>query len=329
MYSVLTTPRFTRADGSVCIISNGYSPLYFDLQRQDTPLTGIFDFGGNLGVVVNDNTIFTQGNKAYISYIHSTGTFTGAFDILLVTNIVIGFVTFPVLQLDTAFVPHVFVSGFANSFTRTGYKIRVQTLIGTDTTTERDFTPDNTGLIRVYLNSMIQDYFDKHDIDYTVINEVADELVLPFIVQAKEIYSGVSGTYSNILIDGKTSPLFAAKAVAQLGENNLMETQEVYYESPTAYSTAVFLTAFEKPVQFEGFPFSLSFLKGVSSLIIQRVVVIAGVPTVVDLPVQTSNQIHTLPLSVNASEFTVYLQTGSTSPSFSGYATEYAKDYVL
>jgi len=319
MYSIVRTPEFTRADGSVCQISNGFNSVFIDLQRQDSVVSGIFNNSGKLGVVVNDNSIYTD--KCYLFYNHATGTYSGVFDILIVGQIVIGFVTFDVLILDTAFIPHTFVDGFANSFNRKNYKIITYAVInGTTETTEREFTPDNTGLVRVYVDSMLKDYFSKtYEPDYTVMNEVATDHVLTFRIQAKEQYQDYEGTFAYL-----TGTWRAAKSVAQVGENNLMEEFEVYYSGVGVYSTAKFLTAFKEPVMWDGFPFSLSFLRGVSSLTVQKVV--NGVAA--NLTVQSARQIHTMPLALT-DDSTVYLQTGSGIVGSSLYAIDYAIDYAL
>jgi hypothetical protein len=74
---------------------------------------------------------------------------------------------------------------------------------------------------------------------------------------------------------------------------------------------------------WEGFPYSLSFLRGVSSLTVQKVV--NSVAT--NLTVQSARQIHTMPLALTE-DSTVYLQTGSGIVGSSLYAIDYAIDYV-
>jgi hypothetical protein len=104
--------------------------------------------------------------------------------------------------------------------------------------------------VSAYLRSYLKEL--KHDVDYSAFINVDEDVSIKFKIGYREALEGLdfAETYTEL-----SQTYQAVKAVRQQGEGiNLNE----YF--PETGSKARFLTMFEKPKMWEGFPFSLSFL---------------------------------------------------------------------
>jgi hypothetical protein len=328
--TAIKTPQTVRDDGTTCRFNHGYNAIYFDFQRKDTLVTNIFNGGSlKLGLIVGDNEAFQPGKKCYLSLTTDQGVISGVYDVLIVSELTIGLSTFDVVIIDFPFQAYTGVSGFVNSFARSNYKLIVDlNITGFGMSSTRAFTPDNTGKIRVYVQNILQGYFEKrYEIDYDLINEKIENLALQFRLRYKEEWLNNYDEVPQYL----SGSWRAVKTVEQIDNDNRMVDYEVYYQSNLKASTAKFLTAFTTPVYFKGYPFNMSFLLGFSTKkLIQVIVPQTGSNIEEDILTGTQNSVNSMTLSAEPSgDFVnVYLKTGDADDTASNYVSTYVNNYV-
>jgi len=252
--TIISEPYTTLSDSFVSKFSHAGNPIYYDIQRQDRLITGVGAYSGKISFNTGtDSQIFSIGDTAYI-YATDGGVlqFSGEFEITYVASIL----GYQWITIDKAIYSGYtnIDGGFVNNMARTNHRAIVSLLINGTDTTERSFATDATGLARVYVNSIVEDYLaNEVDFDYTATNELLDDFAIRFQLRYREAYTGYEDTISKTVLND----YWAVKAVRQLGGDNRMIDFEVYYTSGSQYSTAKFLTAFEKPVMWPGLPFTV------------------------------------------------------------------------
>jgi len=324
--TVIKTPVTTNDDNHVCRFSHIGNAIYVDLQRQDTEITGVINYSGKMSLIVENKSIFIVGNTAYINVVSNELDFDGIFKILYTATINFGGNDYDVIVIDKTYQALTGVTGFANSNYRQNYKVGIRLTINGTPTTEREFSPNNTGLIRCYLNSILIDYFSNlPEIDYTEEVYKVENSVISFYIQRKEIWRGFEDEWKSL-----AGVYFATKSVAQLNTDNRAIDKEVYYESANKYSQALFLTAFEEPVFFTGLPFSISALIGTSLYELERVIESETGQDKADILSQNFNNIVNIIIGsdfANEKELTLYIQTKAGLIS-GNYAENYAINYT-
>ncbi len=318
--TAILTPQTTLPDGHICKFSHGFNPVYVDLQRKDMTIFNISAYTANkMALIISDNSIFTVGEKVYVSIESNELNFDGIFEIIEIvsTNFII---------IDKTYQALTGVSGFVNTPSRRNYKVLIRLNISGTLTTIRDFVPNNKGVARCYLNSILIDYFSKlPEFDYTELIQSVKDYVISFQILKKEEWIG-----SDEKGDAITGSWRAVNAVQQLNNDNRMILREVYYESGSVKSEADFLTAFQEPVFYIGFPFTVSALIGNSTLNINRVIEDpSGSKDEELIPIGNFNKVNAFTLnSVNAQEPFVKLYIETTGGSTQGnYAEDYATNY--
>lgn len=249
--TVVKYPKTELADGHECKFSNAYNSLYVDVIRQDYAITGSGANAGYLVLYVADASSFSLNQRVYYSGLNTasevvkSGTALiwdkGATWIALLTT-----ATNPTNQI---------VSGTINEISNTKREVEISGVVSDGTWeygfTERRFSYNENGEVRIYLNNIVKSLFAKmYNIDETVHNEkLAGSYFYLSDVNCKDLETDTE-------IELLSEDYIAVKSIAQLGEDNRLVDYEVYNDAH-GNSTAKFMTAFEKPVYFPGYPFTI------------------------------------------------------------------------
>lgn len=314
--TVVTEPYTTLDDGFESKFSHAGNPIYYDIQRKDREILGTGAYSGKVSFNVGTSAqIFAVGNMAYV-YATDGGVlqFSGEYEITHI-NTILGYKWITIDKAIYSGYTNI-DGGFVNNLERTNHRVIVSLLIDGVATTERSFSTDGTGLARVYINSIVEDYLSTViDFDYTEINEILEDFAIKFHLRYREAYTG----YEDPLPKTALNDYWAVKAVRQLGGDNRMIEYEVYYIGVTQYSTAKFLTAFTKPVYWEGFPFTIcALISEINSTVSKNIKSYpAGTTATVAIDVSDGMGVYALeidPVS-GSSKFDLYLSTDESVPS--------------
>lgn len=243
MSIVITRYPSTTDNGNACKFSRAGNPMYFELSRQDYAMVSIQQQAGFYQFNLADTSMFTLNESIYYKTNAGSGTAT-------------------IFAIDTNYIAVLAsynpasTSGYINKISDTKREIEVSGVISSDGVTDYYFNPrrysyDSTGVVKVYINQIVKDYFAKvYDIQtgIALVNGACFNLDLNF----EDVEDGSTAL---------SSDYYAVKAVGQLGDDNRMIEYEVYSYG-TTFSDAKFLTAFAKPVLFRGYPFHLYALMG-------------------------------------------------------------------
>lgn len=259
---IISRPETEMTDGNLCRFSFGFNSVYWDIAKRQHLITGstlgdggfcklflysTIDLGINQrlwirAIDINNNVI----KEGWFTVIDSNMT-TAPYYVVINTP-----VTAPA---------NLIVSGFANKPLTQNEKIKVSGFFtvgdSDELFTERMFSYANNGIARCYINGAARDKFAQtYDIDYEVTNHIVEGASLNYELdftdaQDEELTLSVLSS----------SNYFIVNSVAQLGSDNRMIEYEVYNYGEIT-SNAKWLTAFERPVLFRGYPFGLCALIG-------------------------------------------------------------------
>lgn len=314
--TITNEPYTTLTDGFQSKFSYVGNAVYYDIQRKDRSISGVGSYAGRVAFNMGtDAQIFAIGDSVYI-YATDGGVlvFEGLYEIYYIDTIL----GYQWITIDKAtFSGYLGIDGgFANNMERTNHRAIVNLRINGTDTTERSFATDSTGLARVYVNSILNDYLaNEIDFDYTATNELLEDFAIRFQLGYKEAYTG----YEDSLPKYALNDYWAVKSVNQLGGDNRMTLYEVYYNSASVYSTAKFLTAFEKPIMWDGLPFTVCALitdaQGTISKNIKSQP--ANTTSTVALDLSDGQGVYTLEIDpvASSSEFDLWLSTDEVIPS--------------
>ena len=333
--SILTAPSTTLNSFEFKFSFVG-NPIYYDVQRKDTTITGVGSSGGNVAFNVGTGTnIYSVGDAVYVY------ASDGGVEILNAQYTVsyvgmIGLYNWIAIDLPT-FSGYLGIDGgFVNNLERKNHRAIISLIANGVTTAERSFNTDLTGKARVYVNAIIADYISElMDIDYTAGNKLMSDYAVPFQLGYKEGWLGYTDTFPKF----EMKQYYAVKAVSQIMPSgrttpydNRMTQYEVYYQSSAIYSTSKFLTAFVKPKMWTDYPFSLG------ALITNTVAPIdsnlksypVGTTDINSLDLTSGQGVYSLKLTPlpNSQKMAVWLSTDeSVSPSINSYNTDYNTNY--
>jgi hypothetical protein len=258
---ILTLPETTMPDGNVCRLFNAANPVYFDIAKKQNLIIGSnVGTGGTLKLTVNQAIDLTVNQRLYIRGLDVSGNVIkeGWFTVIEWT---MATAPYTVTLLTSQTAPAMLITqGFVNKPLSAVEKIEVTGLIEVDgndiTLMARRFSYASSGVARVYVNTMLRDELAKrYTIDYDVNNHIVSRAAFACEFDFTDV---ADETNVSVLI---TENYFAVNAVAQIGQDNRMVDFEVYnYDA--IYSTARWLTAFERPVLFRGYPFGLCAVTG-------------------------------------------------------------------
>lgn len=238
-----------------------HHPMKFEIQRQDYPVycsynttTYVLTAVITLGNVIDS---FAAGDQIYIEVPNGSAIFT------------LASYSFPnTFVFEAKPVSFVFNTyGFMNVLTRSNYFIRTQVwkvnaynvyeYVGTSIN-----KPNGSGRAQVDVSSFLKSAVDYDEsFDYGQINKKDLSLGGGYNITYQENWKNYEGSYSGI---GDTDLNFfvnAAKQIQDLYGSNMGEYVPFYLDTePDPDTKAKFLSDFEKPTYFDGYPFSLSFL---------------------------------------------------------------------
>ena len=252
MIEIIRYPQ-TTDNGNICKFSAAGNPMYFEVSRKDFTITGSASNAGFLQLFIADTTGLVLNQQVYIvcknssNVIIKSGTFTileiNATNLTLLTDAVN-----PVGAVD---------SGWLNILSNTKREIEITggviyNGLNISYFTPRRFSYDSTGTVKVYVNSILNDLFAKvFDVQASGV-ALVDSACLELQAQVEDVESEDTA---------EINEYYGVKAVRQLPDDNRLIEYEVYYYGTTV-SDAKFLTAFAKPVLFDGYPFHLYCLRG-------------------------------------------------------------------
>ena len=227
----------------------GYNPVIYEFTRRDDTFTSMTRSGNQLTIVRNDATaddtnIFLVSGlyKSRATVISGAGTST------------------------ITVVPETFnnysdsVNGYYNLLTaRTNYRIEVRIFeVGSDNLLGvRNVTPGIDGILSLDLSDFIGAFFDHSDgFDYAQVNRRARNKSVKFYITYQEIYDGSS----EAVVSDATNPVFAVDAAKQIGDTNGQNMAEHVPLNDINAADARFLSTFEIPKVWAGYPFSIDFV---------------------------------------------------------------------
>jgi len=252
MIEIIRYPS-TTDNSNICKFSAAGNPLYFEVSRKDHTITASGAYSGFLQLFIADTSAFTLSESVYV-----VGKDVSS-NIIISKKSTIFFIAASYIVLtDPATNPtNQITQGWVNQLSDTKREIEVTGVLNYDLSNSvsvvaRRFSYDAAGTVKVYINQILKDAFVKrYDVTLTGVNLV-DKAAFEMELDFEDIESGD---------DTSTTGYYGVKAVRQLPDDNRMIEYEVYSYG-TTFSTAKFLSAFARPVIFNGYPFHLYALMG-------------------------------------------------------------------
>ena len=157
--------------------------------------------------------------------------------------------------------------GYMNVLSRTNYFVR--TLVwGVDSANQYYYIgtsinkPDSTGAVLVDVSTFLKQAVGyENEFGYDAVNEKDLSQGGQFNITYNENWVGTEGDYAAVSPDNLRFFVNAAKQIQDLYGSNMGAYVPFYLSaSPEVDDNALFLSDFEKPTYFPGFPFDLSFI---------------------------------------------------------------------
>lgn len=235
--------------GNNFIWTAGYNPVVYEFLRQDDTFTSMTRLGDQLTIVRNDNTaddteIFIVSGlyRARATVVSGAGTST------------------IIVEPDTFNNYTNSVNGHYNLLTiRKNYRIEVRifeegsnNLLGI-----RQPVPVADGNLTLDLGDFLAAFFDHDDgFDYGQVNKRAQNKSVKFYITYQEIFDGSSGA----AVSDASNPIFVVDAAKQIGDTNGQNMAEHVPLNDINAPDALFLTSFDVPKYWPGYPFSIDFI---------------------------------------------------------------------
>lgn len=122
----------------------------------------------------------------------------------------------------------------------------------------RSFRPLSTGINKLDISRFIKPYLESSfDCDFSQINQAEQDTILRFYITYQEAFS--DGTFGSLITDA-SNYISAILSTKQIGEQYGQNMADYVPFGIEQAGYAKFLTEFEQPVLFKGWPFSLSFV---------------------------------------------------------------------
>jgi len=234
--------------------------MIFGMERQDYPVVLTYNPATQVLIaVISAGTMIDNplpGDQVYVESSTTSGTFT------------IDTFNFPNVF---TFLPQVWtggnVSAFINLFSRTNYFIRTN-VFGVDTANQYFFIgqslnkPDSTGRATVDVSSFLKaavGYVDEFD--YIALNAKDLSLGGSYNITFSENWVGFVGPFSGLSNDVLRFFVNAAKQIQDVLGENMGEFVPFFIDqSPVLIEEGKFLSDFESPTYFPGFPFTFTII---------------------------------------------------------------------
>ena len=240
----------------------GYNPVIYEFSRKDDTFTSMTRSGDQLTIVRSDSSaddteIFIVAGlyKSRASVVSGAGTNT------------------IIVEPDTFNNYSDSVSGHYNLLTvRKNYRIEVKIFeVGSNNLLGvRNPVPLADGSLRLDLSEFLAAFFDHDDaFDYGQINRRAQNKSIKFYITYQEIFDGSS----QVVVSDASNPVFAVDAAKQIGDVNGQNMAEHVPLNDINADDALFLTPFEIPKVWPGYPFSIDFIysEDFPSIALQRI----------------------------------------------------------
>ncbi len=157
-------------------------------------------------------------------------------------------------------------AGYINNLLRENYFIRTN-IWGVDSANQYFFIgqsvnkPDTTGRAKVDVSSFLKEAVDYIDeFQYIVLNQKDTTLGGSYNITFSENWTGFEGEFSGLSNQFLRFYVNSAKQLQDVLGENMGEYVPFFIDSVTAVPLAKFLSDFDRPTYFPGFPFSLSFI---------------------------------------------------------------------
>ena len=234
--------------------------IIFGMERQDYPVQLFYNSGTEvMAAIITVGTMIDSplpGDEVYIESTAASGTFV--IDTFVLPNTF----TFLPQAITTPFGP----SGFINLFSRKNYFIRTN-VWGVNENNQYELIgqsrnkPDSTGRGSVDVSSFLKNIIGYQDnFKYDVLNEKDETLGSPYNITYSENWQLFEGEFSGLSNTLLRFGVNSAKQIQDLYGQNMGEYVPFWIDLLTPVPFAKFLSDFESPTYFPGFPFSLSFI---------------------------------------------------------------------
>lgn len=304
----------------------GYNPVVYQFTRKDDTFTSMTRSGDQLTIVRNNSTaddteIFIVSGlyESRATVISGAGTST------------------IIVEPDTFNNYSNSVNGHYNLLTvRKNYRVEVRILeVGSSNLLGvRQPVPLANGNLDLDLSDFISAFFDHIDgFDYDQVNKRAENKSIKFFITYQEIFDGSS----EAVVSDSANPVFAVNAAKQMGDVNGQNMAEHVPLNDENADKALFLTRFEIPKVWAGYPFSIDFIypEGFPSVAIQRIQQdldinqspISGenFTQLIDSEQQSVNRLQLDNISANAKFLNIRIGTGAAIADdyvFAGYVND-------
>lgn len=250
--------------GLPCRWSSSRLPYLFNLSRQDAQITNIADIGGFVAIGIQgiQMALIPIAVDDVVTFVSYDGVYKSAGKI---TTIIQNGTPDYYFTTDIPFIGNA-VSGYVNFSIRENYKFKIR------------ITTTIEGIV-----SEIGQYSITHNKLGEAVVDVQNALTLPNekvnffafdVVNKKDLFSGLSNFnieykdiffVNEILMETTAYAMYPFTYYVVDGVKYLLQKYgqnfcDYVMQETTATTLAKFLTEFEKPVYFAGYPFSLSFI---------------------------------------------------------------------
>jgi len=234
--------------------------IIFEMERQDYP---VFIFYNTLTqvlvAVITVGTVIDSpipGDEIYVESSAASGTYTLA---------TYGFPNVFIMEPQN-WTGGTGVSGFINLLSRKNYFIRTN-VFGINENNQYELIgqsrnkPDSTGRGTVDVSSFLKNIIGYEDnFQYDVLNAKDETLGSPYNITYSENWQLYEGPFSGLSLTLLRWGVNSAKQIQDLYGSNMGVYVPFWIDAFTPVPFAKFLSDFESPTYFPGFPFSLSFI---------------------------------------------------------------------
>ena len=249
--------EFGASPASVSRWNSAHLPIIFKFQRSDFTVQTVESAAGSpeaILVQLGEAPLaeIQVGDEVYIN----SGVYVGIFTVIYVDGLM------GELILDTPYLDVDTIGGWVNLAELKNWRLQIRILEYStgepiELTDNTIFHPDSTGLVTADLHQYIKKLISFiPDLAYDQVNVGDYGFGGAFNIQWKVLYTGGTGDFIELSDDNKHFFVNGVKQLQALYGNNFAE----FVPDQDSGEEAKFLTAFEKPVFWPGYPWSISFI---------------------------------------------------------------------
>lgn len=251
-----------------------WHPVIFKAQRRDYAIADIqvnAGSGGGMAVYVTGDATAEVEVGDFVYVFSNAAGYASSYEVLDVYTTGSPLQTVIVIDAPVITAASIDADSYVNITGRLAYFVEVRILEYTTgspvelTDAYARFQPDATGLVKMDLQAWLQTMLAAVDeFDYLQVSAADPNLGQPFNIQVREFWK-VNGftDWSTVTDDNLHYVVNAARQVGdELGQNmgQFVIFPPDQASPPQAGSRGGFLTMFEEPVYWEGYPFDLGFI---------------------------------------------------------------------